>query len=323
MAYSETPDSQKYLCSCTRRAVVNYLADAFARKQERYQQTGLRSSGVYDSIVDDSFPLCIKEEVVTSGTEVNCIIESLMFKERICHRCNLAVPPFDNTQAESYFSRVFGILIRRDLYEIGFESWGAPLRFVQTPEQRELIPPDYAERRRIRDMLRAEYHAGERVPFYQRNHAARGRAWRHIRAEEKFISQCQRNVRLFAENQLRTHYSFPNFGSWLQQETILFLTTRGLFAPAEVIRHAKPAYLDGLELDIWIPARSLAIEFQGAQHSEEFEYLGGEQALARTIERDMRKAALCDKAGVKLIYFYEGANLGEAAIRKKVGCFLI
>lgn len=135
-----------------------------------------------------------------------------------------------------------------------------------------------------------------------------------------FRSEIAHNERVveFVESRLRQYYDFSARKAWLQQETILYLTVRQLLRQHDIRRHAKPAFLQGLELDIWIPELRIAFEFQGAQHLRQFEYLGGEEALSATKERDSRKAALCKQHGIKLICFYEGENISEQSVKARL-----
>ena len=56
-------------------------------------------------------------------------------------------------------------------------------------------------------------------------------------------------------------------------------------------------------LDFYIPTLNVAIECQGAQHFEEVEHFGGKREFEKILERDKRKKMLCEKNGVKLVYF--------------------
>ena len=68
-------------------------------------------------------------------------------------------------------------------------------------------------------------------------------------------------------------------------------------------------------LDFYLPDYNMGIECQGRQHFEAVEHFGGEDGFKNTLERDKRKKALCEKHGVKLLYFGNTPNydtfLGE------------
>lgn len=62
-----------------------------------------------------------------------------------------------------------------------------------------------------------------------------------------------------------------------------------------------------LHLDFYLPKKNIAIECQGEQHFIEKDYFGGKTTLDKIIERDKEKEILCNKYGIKLLYF---SNLG-------------
>lgn len=61
-------------------------------------------------------------------------------------------------------------------------------------------------------------------------------------------------------------------------------------------------------LDFYLPQYNIAIECQGIQHFEPIEHFGGEDALFETMQRDEKKLHLCEKNGLKLIYYLENKN---------------
>ena len=315
---SETPDSQKFFCTCTRRAIDNYISNLLREKEHRQATTGLKPAGIYDFVLDHAFPAELSKEMFDRGISNKGAFEALVFRHAICHKCNLAVPPHESVESPSYFHSIFGRLIYRDLYDIGFDFVGNPLRFVRTQEQEQLLPVDFAARIQERDRLRSAIESTKTGSFYTTDWRTVGRLNRALRNEENYIGDCRASVLKFVEEKLRQYYGFPARKSWLQQETVLYLMIRQLFRDHEILRHAKPDFLQGLELDIWIPKIRTAVEFQGAQHSQEFEYLGGEAALAATKERDSRKAHLCKHQGIKLIYFHEGEQITEESVKARL-----
>ena len=318
IAQAETPQDQKFFCTCTRRAIDNHIRNSLRQKEHRRAATGLRASGIYDFVLDHAFPTELSQEMFESGVSNENAFGALSFRDGICHKCNLAVPPYENVEASSHFHLVFRRLIYRDLYDIGFDFVGAPLPFVQTDEQKQLVPADFEARLQERERLYAAIKSTKTDSFYTTDWKKIGVLNRALRVEETYIRECRERAIEFVENRLRQYYDFPPRKAWLQQETILYLTVRQLLRPYDILRHAKPEFLQGLELDIWIPQLRTAFEFQGAQHSEEFEYLGGEKALAATKERDSRKAALCKQHGIKVICFYEGESINEQSVKARL-----
>ena len=86
-------------------------------------------------------------------------------------------------------------------------------------------------------------------------------------------------------------------GATWQGEEITFQAIRDALPDTEVHRHARPFWLSPQHLDIFIPARKIAVEYMGEQHFAAIDYFGGPDALARTRARDERKARLCADAG--------------------------
>ena len=109
-----------------------------------------------------------------------------------------------------------------------------------------------------------------------------------------------------AENNARAEIGIPKIGEGWISETILYHKIREAFQETPVIQHGRPEWLGGQHLDIWMPDRRIAIEYQGAQHFQAVGLFGGEEGLTRTQQRDERKKALCERNKVSLILVEEG-----------------
>ena len=74
-------------------------------------------------------------------------------------------------------------------------------------------------------------------------------------------------------------------------------------------------WLGRQSLDFYLPDYNVGVECQGRQHFEAVDYFGGDKGFKHILERDKRKKALCEKQGVKLLYFDNVPNydtfLGE------------
>ena len=66
-------------------------------------------------------------------------------------------------------------------------------------------------------------------------------------------------------------------------------------------------YRKSLFLDFFLPDYSVAIECQGSQHFIPSDYYGGDESFEKVQKRDVKKKELCEKHGIKMIYF---SNLG-------------
>lgn len=62
-------------------------------------------------------------------------------------------------------------------------------------------------------------------------------------------------------------------------------------------------WLGKQSLDFYLPEYNIAIECQGIQHFESVEYFGGEERLKKQIKYDVIKKNLCEKNGIKLLYY--------------------
>jgi hypothetical protein len=118
-----------------------------------------------------------------------------------------------------------------------------------------------------------------------------------------------RDITREAENSFREEKGMPRVGEGWISETQLYYEIKSAFGDCAVKQHGRPGWLRGQHLDVYIEEMRVAIEYQGAQHDNPVAYFGGEEGFRRTQERDARKARLCKKHGVSLIYVREGYNL--------------
>jgi hypothetical protein len=124
-----------------------------------------------------------------------------------------------------------------------------------------------------------------------------------------------------AENAIRIQKGLPKIGEGWISETMLFNTVSNLCKEKgyDAIQHHYPPFLHRQELDIYIPALKLGIEYMGEQHYRPVEIFGGEEGLKRTIERDLRKKTLCDQNGIRITYIKYDESLDEQYIRTRIG----
>lgn len=87
-----------------------------------------------------------------------------------------------------------------------------------------------------------------------------------------------------------------------KSEKSLFDVVKKHFKDFDILRHAQPIWLEPQHLDIFLPELSLAIEYMGEQHYRPVEYFGGTEGFEKTIYRDKRKAEICKKVGINLVY---------------------
>lgn len=69
----------------------------------------------------------------------------------------------------------------------------------------------------------------------------------------------------------------------------------------DAIFQYQPEWLGKQSLDIYIPSKKVAVEYQGTQHFYEVSIFGGEEGLYETQRRDELKRRLCHENGVRLL----------------------
>lgn len=127
----------------------------------------------------------------------------------------------------------------------------------------------------------------------------RRKIYKEIGDKEKDFHQYVRKAR----NYYRGKFNLPKIGEGWISETKLFELVKKYFQGYKVYFHYRQSWLNGLELDIFVPDKNLAIEYMGKQHYEPINFFGGKESHLTIIERDKLKKELCDKNGIRLIYF--------------------
>ena len=118
----------------------------------------------------------------------------------------------------------------------------------------------------------------------------------------KLISDRDRNeIYRYVENYTRKEFDYPLVHEKWASETELYNIVSKLYPNKEIKKHYRPEWMEGLELDIFIPSMNLAFEYQGIQHYEPIKHWGGEEKLIIQQEHDVRKVNICNKLGIKLI----------------------
>ena len=116
----------------------------------------------------------------------------------------------------------------------------------------------------------------------------------------KILQLKTRNI----ENEIREERELPKIGEGWISETLLYYKIKKTFTEYHIVHHGKPTWLGLQHFDIFIPELHIAIEYQGTQHQKPVDYFGGETALEKGQERDLRKKRLCDENNCFLFYVY-------------------
>lgn len=111
------------------------------------------------------------------------------------------------------------------------------------------------------------------------------------------------------------------FSRWVK-EAEMYRIVKLLFPDHLVFREASPPWLGRQRFDVFLPQIPLVLEYQGAQHYEAVGAFGGEDALARTIERDALKKLRCAENQVALVYIKHSDPLTVTSLRSRLRRFL-
>ena len=105
-----------------------------------------------------------------------------------------------------------------------------------------------------------------------------------------------------------------------KSEFELYELLKNKFHYEKVLFQASPKWLGKQTFDIYIPDKSIAVEYQGRQHYEPIDFFGGVEAFKKNQERDKRKLMLAEKNDCLVIYVDNGYSLDEVCkiIEKKM-----
>jgi hypothetical protein len=120
----------------------------------------------------------------------------------------------------------------------------------------------------------------------------------------------------------RREHGLPPKGEGWMAQTHLAQCVEEVLPTFKVVREAAPAWLVPQRLDIFVPALSLAIEYQGEQHFLPLDHLGGDAGLSDRKDLDDRKRAACRANGVTLIEWHFADPISEQTVRARLGPWL-
>ena len=119
-------------------------------------------------------------------------------------------------------------------------------------------------------------------------------------------------------------WNFELFTSGLKSQKRIFSYVCNKLGKENVIwnyKHPKLIFQNGrrMELDIFVPSKNFAIEYQGEQHYLSMDHLGGEKELKKIQKRDEAKRIACKTFEIQLLeipYFeLKPLEVIKAAIR--------
>ncbi|MDZ7715058.1 MAG: hypothetical protein U5J95_02480 [Balneolaceae bacterium] len=291
--FSSTPNEDAYFCECCYEAVHNSF------KLVQYESNNNWSDEkVAAPLSSHLFP----NEISKASLKTD-LSKLLRFKKKLCHRCNMATPSlrYCHEMYGGNFKQYYGWYIKQTAFRIGVRDTNyiedyAPDDLIEKidliNEKQKLINS------KVQDSTSS---MSETVQKYQ-----------------KEVSKLKKSINKKIENITREEFGFRKIGEGNVSETILTKIVQRILPEYEILRHHRPEWLDGLELDIFIPELKMGIEYQGQQHFHPVEAWGGEKALEELKERDIKKKALCEELNVKLVEVDYTEPLNENFIDKKL-----
>lgn len=316
-AFSESENGPFFLCACSLDPLHNLT-------RLRATRTHLGSA---DSLREAPLPSPYVPDAVAKASleHVHDPLEAASFRAQLCHRCHLATPTLRwcHPMYGGTFKQSYGWYIEQAYLRLGMdrrwlkylsdvcppdyqtqieeiqlaqraygEEWGRLMALVQAPLREDIAPDERTYFRNVRE-------SDARPMILLRKRAS------HLRTEfENSI-----------ESIARQEFGFRPVGEGWVSETLLYQIVCRVTHPHRVLRHHRPDWLNGLELDIYIPERRMAIEYQGQQHFHPIEAWGGSAGLAAVRARDAKKARACKKQGILLVTIDYTEPLSDEHVR--------
>lgn len=286
-AFSKDVGEKIYFCECERHAIENYLL--LKKKRNVDEQPEM-----------DEPPLesCIFPKIVSNISKRyrDYPLDAFGFQENLCFRCNKKIPKekFCHPMYGGIFKQRFGWYIRQEEFRLGIDHYKIrQLNILPeecTPELYDLV-------------LRLSKIMNENT--YQSNLG-------------DVVSKVRREYDNAIENLIRQQMGYPKIGDAWVSETMLYHIIKEIYPELDIIRHHRPDWLEGLELDIYLPSKKLAFEYQGLQHFQAVEHWGGKAQLEIQKEHDRRKKKICEEKGIHLICINYDEELTNDYIRKRI-----
>lgn len=281
--FSESEKGPWHFCECCETPVTNLLE--LNRRYPPHLNADHRRMAPLDS-------LHVPDEVSEiSESRLNNPPSAFEFKKKLCHRCNLIQPTmrYCHEMYGGKFDQVFGWYVNQSFLRYGVSPWGEH-HYLE-----EICPDEIQE-------LIDSYLVNQKL-FLEENQKCRPASeTEKLKKLRKDYNRAKCELKNTFINFTREEFGFCKVGEGWVTETMIYKLIRGLLPDREILRHHRPDWLQGLELDIYIPSLKLGIEYQGQQHFMAIKAWGGEKAFKDLQARDRRKAEICSSLGVTLIY---------------------
>ncbi|MBN1639735.1 MAG: hypothetical protein JXA09_00775 [Anaerolineae bacterium] len=300
LAFAPDEGTPPALCACARAGLEHAVELARSRGDPAADGSALDLSLVPESVA----------ALVRLRPESP--LDAVRFVPRLCHRCNMAVP------ALRYCHELEG---GRFIQTYGWYVAQAYLRYGIALDVCAYLPEVCPTQ--LRTSVEAVATAAKALDNLDSQEPGdAGGATRMRDAERQYVTRQYRracaSLDRTIESIVRQEFGFQPVGEGWVSETMLYQVVRRVCAGHEVLRRDRPAWLDGLELDVHVPELGLAFEYQGQQHYHAVAAWDGIEALAALQDRDRRKARLCAERGVMLIAIDYTEPLTEAYVRERI-----
>ena len=319
IGFAPKANGQIFFCSCMEPAICNYFE--LVQHNLIIMNSG---SFIINPLLSYYFPPIIAEMFDDHNTNPEKII---IFKDKICHKCNLATPTVRamHSMYGGKFKQYYGWYIKQQYFHLGILQNGNFLKDKCPDEIIDLLTRSKRtqeaankERIRLNEMVygpKRDDILDDEITYWSNVKMEESDNYRLLDKESKSLKL---NLSYLIENIVRKEFGFRKVGDGWIGESILFKIVQRLFPDKQIIRHYRPVWLDGLELDIYIPDIELAFEYQGQQHYHPIKAWGGKKELEKLIERDKKKRLLCIARNVQLIAVDYTEPLTEKHIRQLI-----
>jgi len=297
-AFQAKRDEPPFFCDCAKESLRMFFQHNFkdfneADSIQRHNKLlSLRKNLPYKSLIF----LNNLNEVLGPNS-----YKAFTYRENLCHICNKKIPKLQycNEMYGGKFVRMYGWYIKQIRWEMGLPKFGTDFNKIKKEE----YPDDLKEvLEEIPSERKANYWRARQFPFrYDMDEAIKS---------DKEWGKVKRKLSKYFENLLRAKMGYKKVGEAWVTETSLYYMVKNLYPDLKVIHHYRPKILEGLELDIFIKDKKIGIEYQGIQHFKPVTHWGGKEAL--------RKKELCNKNGIKLVYFNYDENITESLVKSRL-----
>ena len=289
-AFSEDIGTPLFFCECEKKPIENYIKLRTQKPLKNYVGEKTYPLG------GDLFPSVLANKSRAWSDSPN---NHIRYKKDICFACNKAIPKLKYClpMYGDTFEQKYGWYKKQEMLRMGVDTHMMGEVNVLPDE----CPPDIYD-----DLMRLN------------------RLWRESKCSYPYMDKEKESKILIKSfertiaNNARLKLGFKRIGeSWIS-ETMMFQIIENIYSDEKAIRHYHPDWLEGLELDLYLPGLKMAFEYQGIQHFEPIEHWGGITQLKKQQEHDKKKKEICKERGVLLICINYDEDLTKEHILARI-----